>query len=185
MHGQNPVGIGFRAPHGTKPMTGLPLPNVEDPSAPISSWKDAPAPAGFGAIAPHWLPRRSYAGTYDDVWQKTRAPYLPVDFDDRFCQVAAPGLATPTHLAGGEVVDLRGLTPSGALRFPLPAVTVQAKYRLDSGAEVKPAKLDTLIIDTDAGGLVMVWRSALRCDKKALKVREVHVSAPGAKRVVP
>jgi hypothetical protein len=173
---RNPVGAGFRAANGAKPLAGLPLPNVEDPAALISSWKDAPAPAGFGAVSPHWLPRRTYAGTYDEAWQKTRAPYLPDDFDPRFCQIAPLGLVTGQHLRGGEVVDLRGVTPNGALRFVLPAVAVQATYRLDSGAESRSAALDTVLIEPDARRLIMVWRASLSCDKKALKIREVEAT---------
>ena len=172
---RNPVGTGFRSASGAKPIAGLALPNVEDPSALISSWKDAPPPAGFGAVAPHWMPRRIYAGTYDEAWQTNRAPFLPADFDQRFCHVAPQGLATSSHLQGGEVVDLRGLTPSGTLRFPLPVVQVQAAYRIHQHTTARPAALDTVIIEPDAGRLVMVWRAALPCDKKALKVREVEV----------
>jgi hypothetical protein len=171
---RNPVGTGFRASGSVKPLAGQPLPNVEDPAALISSWKDAPTPAGFAAIGPHWMPRRAYAGTYDDAWQKGRAPYLPHDFDPRFFQVAPAGLVAPRHLQGGEVVDLRGVTPSGHLRFVLPTMRVQVTYRLDQRDESRPGALDTVIIEPDAGRLVMLWRTAFPCDKKALKVREVE-----------
>jgi hypothetical protein len=173
---RNPVGAGFRASNGAKPLAGLALPNLEEPASLISSWKDAPPPAGFAAVAAHWLPRRAYAGTYDAAWQKSRAPFLPVDFDPRFCQVAPLGLVTPGHLRGGEVVDLRGMTPDGALRFALPSVDVQITYVLDSGAETPHAVLDTLIIEPDAARLVMVWRAALACDKRVLRVREVRTT---------
>jgi hypothetical protein len=176
---RNPVGAGFRAPDGAKPLAGLPLPNLEDPAALITSWKDTPPPAGFAPVAPHWLPRRAYAGTYDDHWQKHRAPYLPEDFDPRFSQIAPPELVLPQRLHGGELVDLRGLTPSGSLRFVLPAIHVRATYELDRASEERPAVLDTVIIEPDVGRLVLVWRAALTCDKKALKVRQVDVAAPG------
>jgi hypothetical protein len=181
---RNPVGTGFRAPNGTKPLAGLPLPNVEDPLAPISSWKSAPAPAGFGAVSPHWMPRRTYAGTYDDAWQKHRAPYLPDDFDPHFCQIAPLGLSTAQPLQGGEIVDLRGVTPDGLLRFALPSVTADVVYRIDGGAETRPGVLDTLIIEPDAQRLVMVWRAALECDKNVLKVREVETTIRSAAEAV-
>jgi hypothetical protein len=174
---RNPIGTGFRARDSAKPITGLPLPNLEDPAAPVSSWSDAPPPAAFGPVAAHWEPRKSYAGTYDEAWQRSRAPYLPDDFDVRFCQVAPPGLTTPRHLSGGEVVDVRGVTPSGELRFVLPAIRIRATYRLDGTEQARDAALDTVLIDADAERLVLVWRAALTCDKKALRVREVAVSA--------
>jgi hypothetical protein len=176
---RNPVGVGFRAPNSVRPLTGLPLPNVEDPSALISSWKDAPAPTGFGAVGAHWMPRRSYAGTYDDAWVKRRAPYLPDDFDPRFCQVAPVGLAAPRPLEGGEVVDVRGATPSGWLRVVLPRVAIHTTYQLDRGSQSYAAALDTVIIEPDANRLVLVWRAAMTCDKKALRVREVETTVAG------
>ena len=48
-------------------MQGLPVPNLEDPAAPLQQIGQTPAPACFAPIAPSWLPRRSYAGTYDEA----------------------------------------------------------------------------------------------------------------------
>jgi hypothetical protein len=178
---RNPVGTGFRAPDGSKLVDGLPLPNLEDPVAPISSWKERPQPACFAPLAAHWQPRVSYAGTYDAAWQKTRAPYLPADFDARFFQLAPPSLVSAPHLTGGELVDVRGTTPHGWLQFNLPFVNLGVSYRLDSGVRERPALLDTVIVDSDVARLIMVWRAALPCDKKVLAVREVQAAVlPGS-----
>jgi hypothetical protein len=173
---RNPVGCGFRAPGGSKPLAGMPLPNLENPLSLISSWTDRPAPAGFGPIGANWQPRASYAGTYDAEWQRTRAPYLPRDFDLRFLQVAPADQITTSYLKGGEVVDLRGVTPQGELRFLLPSLVVGANYRLDNAVQRRPAALDTILLEPDENRLVMVWRAALQCDKKALRVREVETT---------
>jgi hypothetical protein len=177
---RNPVGTGFRASGGAKRLAGMPLPNIEDPRALVSSPRDVPPPACFAPVAPHWEPRKLFAGTYDEAWQNTRAPYLPTDFDARFFQVAPPGLVTQRHLRGGEPVDVRGATPDGVLQFQLPAASVQAAYRFGSGADVRTADLDTVIVEPDAARVVLVWRAALRCDKKALKVKEVGVTVSRA-----
>lgn len=174
---RNPVGSGYRVSGGQKPLAGLPLPNVEDPAAPVGSWKDAPAPAGFAPIAPHWEPRRSFAGTYDDAWQRQRAPYLPDDFDARFFHIAPPGMTTGAPLRGGELVELRGVTPDGYRRFNLPTVTVVATYRVGAALHPLPGVLDTVILEPDAGRFQLVWRAAFRCDKQALRVADVHVDA--------
>jgi len=144
----------------------------------ISSPSDAPAPAGFAPVAPTWEPRRLYAGTYDAAWQAERAPFLPKDFDARFFQLAPTGLTTG-QLQGGEPVELRGLTPNGLLSFTLPFLDVRAEYRVERSVQERRAILDTVTIEPDAGRLVMTWRAALRCDKKSLKVREVHTSVMG------
>jgi hypothetical protein len=171
---RNPVGAGFRMADGTKPLGGMALPNLEDPFAPITSWRDRPQPACFAPIAGHWQPRLSYAGTYDKKWQKTRAPYLPTDFDPRFFQIASPGLVCPAYLRGGEMVVVHGATPDGALSFRLPAVAVRMTFVLDGRPEIRAANLDTVLIEPDHGRVILVWRAVLPCDKKALRVNEIR-----------
>lgn len=171
---RNPVGAGFRSRASGRKLEGLLLPNLEDPARLISSPGDRPAPAGFGAIAAHWKPRPKYAGTYDAAWEKSRAPYLPDDFDPRFLMVAPEDQQVPGYLKGGESVEVAGATPSGILRFALPARRVDVIFRLDSGEERKSANLDTVILRPDEKKLVLVWRAALACDKRLLKVREVE-----------
>jgi hypothetical protein len=173
---RNPVGAGFRAPDGEKPLEKLRLPNLEDPAELISSWKQAPPPACFAPIAAHWQPRRSYAGTYDERWLQQRAPYLPTDFDPRFFQLAPPGLIAPGYLKGGEPVEVHGATRTGMLRFRLPIARLTITYVLDGAPQMRPAVLDTVIIEPDAARLQLVWRAVLQCDKKALRVSEVRTS---------
>lgn len=171
---RNPVGTGFRSRVSGRKLEDVLLPNLEDPARLISSPGDRPPPAGFGAIAPHWRPRPKYAGTYDDAWLKSRAPYLPDDFDPRFLMVAPEDQQVPGYLKGGEPVEIAGATPSGVLRCHLPARRVEVVFRLDSGEERRPANLDTVVFRPDESRLVLVWRAALPCDKRLLKVREVE-----------
>jgi hypothetical protein len=173
---RNPVGIGFRVKKGRKNFAGMKLPNLEDPKQLISSWKHQPVPAAFGPILPHWEPRRSYAGTYDEDWQKHRAPYLPKDFDAPFFQLAPPDQVVPGYLQGGEEVEILGASPSGQLRFYLPEYRVQATYRLDNEEHVQPANLDTVLIEPDKSQLILLWRAVFPCDKKALKIHEVEAA---------
>jgi hypothetical protein len=106
----------------------------------------------------------------------SRAPYLPRDFDPRFFQLAPASLVARGYLRGGEPVDVRGATPGGRLQFVLPTVDLQMTFHVDSGSHESPVALDTVIIDSDAARLVMVWRAALRCDKATLKVREIETT---------
>lgn len=173
---RNPVGRGFRAPGSATPVHGLPLPNLEDPGALITSPRDAPTPAGLAPLGPHWEPRRSFAGTYDEGWQRTRAPFLPADFSPRFFQIAPPGLIGSGHFRGGELVDVRGATPGGLLQFHLPTVNVHVSYKLRRGVETRPGVLDTILLEPDENRLGMVWRAALPCDKQLLKVEHVETT---------
>ena len=69
-------------------------------------------------------------------------------------------------------MEVRGATPDGVLRFQLPAVNVTATYVLDDGSEQFLAPLDTVLIEPDAGRVVLVWRAVVASDKKTMRVRE-------------
>jgi hypothetical protein len=174
---RNPVGTGYRDPEGQKVLDGLPLPNLEDPNEPMSSWKQRPAPACFAPISPHWEPRRSYAGTYDQRWQREQAPYLPADFDTRFFQLAPADLVVPGHLTGGEPVEVKGATPSGSLTFELPAIEVTFDFVTEAGTQSRVADLDTVVIEPDESRLALVWRTGLSCDKSLLRTGEIVARA--------
>ncbi len=177
---RNPVGRGYHAKDGEKELNGSSLPNLEDPADLITSWKQSPAPACFAPICGHWEPRLSFAGTYDAQWQQERAPYLPSDFDARFFQLAPPGLVAAGYLQAGEWIEAKGVTPSGSLRVQLPPVRIEVTYILDGSPQPVPANLDTVLIEPDQNRLVLVWRAALRCDKKALRVNEIRAAAQKA-----
>src|SRR5439155_19687929 len=167
---RNPVGKGYHSKDGEKPLDDSPLPNLEDPADLITNWKQSPAPACFAPICGHWEPRLSFAGTYDELWQQQRAPYLPRDFDSRFFQLAPPGLVVPGYLQSGAWIEARGVTPSGTLRVQLPPLRIEMTYVIDGSPQPMPANLDTVLIEPDHNRLVLVWRTSLRCDKKALRV---------------
>lgn len=159
---RNPVGVGFRAKRDERPAADVPLPNLEDPMALISSPSDRPAPTALGPVPPAWEPRRRFAGTYDDVWRSTRCPLLPFDFDARFFNAAAPGLVASGFLRGDEPVAMTGLSPAGHVRFTLPGVRPRgvAVSRSD-GERQLPLPLGTVAIDADAGCLTLVWSGSL------------------------
>ena len=73
MDTRNPVGCGLVRREGEL------LPNFEYPDQSLKKG----GPAGFGAIANYWSPRRELQGTYDEAWQKSRFPLLPADWDPR------------------------------------------------------------------------------------------------------
>jgi hypothetical protein len=172
---RNPVGLGFRVKNSNKTLDGMKLPNIEDPAQLISSWKDKPVPACFGPVCSSWEPRKSYAGTYDENWQKHRMPYLPKDFDSRFFQLVSPDQVVPGYLKGGEEVRIIGATPSGQLHFRLPQYRLQVTYQLDNKNHVYSPNLDTVIIEPDESRLSLLWRTVLPCDKKILQVSQVKV----------
>ena len=173
---RNSVGKGFTGNRANKEIEGMALPNLEDPAQLIAKPKDRPAPACFAFVAPSWPPRKSFAGTYDDRWQKTRAPYLPADFDMRFFNAASPGLQMEQFLHGGEAVEIVNMSPDGPLRFALPHCELTADVRV-AGKIVRPKlALETVLIEPNDKRLSMVWRAELQCDKQVLKVEQVTLA---------
>jgi hypothetical protein len=176
---RNPVGTGFRSKDG-RFEEGVRLPNLEDPAQPLEDWGDTPAPAGFGFIGPHWQPRAAFAGTYDEAWEKSRKPLLPKDFNRKFLNAASPGLIAPGYLRGDEPVVVANATPEGRLSFQLPGtppprVLVACHDQPDAWMQLN---LDTVIVDTDAMKLFLLWRGHLVLQREPLEVRALRVE-PG------
>lgn len=174
---RNPIGRGFVA-HDTAPSEDQPLPNLEDPQALLSEPNDRPPPACFAAVAPTWMPRKGYAGTYDEAWVRKRAPYLPLDFDARFFQLAPPGLVSPGFLQGGEDVVLSGFNRGSPLHFALPRCSLAVEFDFDGALLPKPPQLEMVLFEPDAGRFQMLWRAGLAVDKKLLKLSHVTVRCP-------
>ena len=185
---RNPVGTGFAISSGNA--QGLRLPNIEDPKHRIQSWDDRPRPAGFGAIASHWQPRAGYGGTYDEAWQKTRAPLLAADMDDRWFQCAPADQQSAGFLHGGEPVVLLNLSPRastapgsrpGRMDFTLPKVYLGFETRFYDGSREIHRKraLHTVILEADheAGPRVsLVWHTALPCHFKVQKLERTVIT---------
>ncbi|MCA0174818.1 MAG: DUF2169 domain-containing protein [Proteobacteria bacterium] len=173
---RNPVGTGFAttAAHAL----GLALPNLEDPAHPITTWRDRPEPAGFGAIASHWQTRAALAGTYDDHWMQTRAPLLAADLDDRHFQCAPADQQAPQWLLGGEPVVLLKLTPGQDLRFTLPRLHLGFETRFYDGSRERHTHrhLHTVILEPDLPRVSLVWHSRLPCHFKTHKLERTVVT---------
>ena len=180
---RNPMGKGCVS-SGSK-LTDQEAPQLEDPGAPIKSWRTKPPPACLGPIGRHWEPRRRYAGTYDAKWKELKSPLLPDDFDDRYNQCASPGLIADPPLKTGEEVKLLNLVPGGGPTiFSLPRVALEIEFR-PRGAEPQKFRphLDTVLVDLmgfvpgQAIAVEMVWRSSIAAprfvDQAQVVVREV------------
>jgi hypothetical protein len=173
---RNPVGKGFLGKRSPDDFAGQNTPNFEHPTLMIQRLGDTPPPVGFGFVAPSWLPRRSFAGTYDKAWQKTRAPYLPADFNPAFFNCASPDLVMPHYLKGGEPVKVVGASRTGSLHFEVPSQHPKAAIKIAGSVERPPCQLETFLIEPEENRFCVTWRASLRCDKKVLKVEEVAIT---------
>lgn len=170
---RNPVGRGFLGKRRARDLVGAALPNLEHPAQPLRSPGDRVSPAGVGFVAASWQPRAGYAGTYDEAWQKGRAPYLPVDFDPRFFQAAPADQIYPGYLKGGEPVELQNLSPAGVQRFALPACALAVEAHVGGQVHRPPMAIETVLLEPDQGRFSLLFRGAVPCDKRVLEIGKV------------
>jgi hypothetical protein len=173
---RNPAGVGFWDAKQTGDADVI-MPNIEDPNQLYQSTNDRPPPAGFGFISPDWLPRATFAGTYDKAWSDTRKPLLPKDFDRRFFNAASPGLIAPSYLIGNEPVTVIGTTESGRLDFTLPGLPPPAcRVHLKNGAPtILQTVLDTVLVDMEHHTVTLTWRTHLTVRRGAHDVEAVEL----------
>lgn len=178
---QNPVGIGFLAP-GSDP-TGAPLPQVELAAARMSSPYERPEPALFGAVPPHWSPRRELGGTYGERWRRTQAPLLAADCSARFFDCADAGLVHRPFLRGGESISIRGLS-----LLDVDATLPRFEFRLVFAARATVMRLTLARFVPAEDMLVLSYVATMPLDRvlatgKAVSIVERWViprDAPGA-----
>ncbi len=179
---RNPIGVGFAGRRGAQELAGHPVPNLENPGEPLERQGQSHTPVCFAPTAPQWLPRRAFAGTYDEIWQRRRAPYLPVDFDPRFLQCAAPELAFDRYLQGGEPIEVHGASPEGPIAFPIPAASLQVAVKVAGSLEHPPVNLETVLLEPDETRVSLTWRAAVACERTVRRVEPstVRRHRPGA-----
>lgn len=153
MDARNPVGCGLLE------LENQPLPNFEYPDGKL----EKAGPAGYGALDSFWLPRREFAGTYDQSWMQERMPLFPKDWDSRSLLCSPADQRPDTHLRGGELVELVNLNSSGRLSFVLPTVYLAFTTLIDRRKEEHSAQLATVIIEPDYPRVILVWQSSFQC----------------------
>jgi len=176
MH-ENPAGVGFAKRDAD--LIGQRAPQIEHPERPHGSASDRHAPMGYGAIPPHWSPRREHFGTCDERWQKTRMPLVPLDHDARFASVAHPSLRFDEPLAPGDPLRILGMSLEPfALELPRLAATVRARF--DGGErEERPLSIDTVVVVPGERRVEIAGRASFLAGrgKRVLRALEVRADA--------
>ncbi len=185
---RNPLGRGFVVANTPTSVDNLPLPNLEDPQAPLSArdlclgeygrWETRPMPAGFGWFPKVWWPRALLAGVMprdralEQGLRQAYAQLVPADqreaymkngfrdMDFRFFNGASAGLTVP-YLRGGETVVTENLRPEGHVLFGLPTETPRIGLDIGKGVQEPEVALHTVMIHMDEGQLDLVWRGAV------------------------
>lgn len=175
----NPVGRGYAL--SPEDLLHSLAPNIEDPSAPTMAARPPARAAGFGAVAAHWAERTRFAGTYDERWQRERAPLWPDDLDERFFQSAPSDQQVPGRLSGGEECLLLHLTRAGQARFRIPRIAIRVSTQFKQGVEHSDARLNTVFIQSQTQQLTIGWSAAHPCQDREHLLELSRVTWEGEK----
>jgi len=168
----NPIGVGFA--HKISALVGTRAPNFEDPTRPVEA--GASTPVGFGAVAPHWSPRRELAGTYDAQWKDHRCPLLPDDFDDRHYNVAPIDQQLDEYRPDMEMV-LTNMTAATTDRFRLPRFECPLAL-VDAGYLVERSpRVDMIIIEPQTRNILITARLVHLPRTDVLDVKAIFAGA--------
>ncbi len=174
---RNPVGKGFLDKRHTQELEKAGVPNIENDRNRINAPGDAVQPVGFGYIAPSWQPRVSYAGTYDEAWQKSRAPYLPKDFDPRFFHAAHPNLIFNKYLQGGEPVSAINMSPRGKQQFNIPVCDLNIAVTIGEQKQTPRVNLETILLEPTDERFCMTWRAAVPCGRNVMRIKKIDITS--------
>ncbi|ETX30246.1 DUF2169 family type VI secretion system accessory protein [Roseivivax isoporae] len=174
----NPHGRGFAHFRNQPRLSGQPLPNTEETDVPVTSPYEAYRPMAFGPVWRGRADRLKWAGTYDQRWQDEVFPFLPADFDDRYYQQVGPDQQIDPPVGGADVV-LLNLTPAGreAFRLPRTALPLRIFRGWQTAFDGAPMP-DTLLFDTEARTLSLVWRVQVPIRRVITEFTEAWIGAP-------
>ena len=164
---RNPVGSGV-ARHVER-LVGTPAPQIEAPDAPVTSAGGKHVPVGCAPLGRNFEPRRRHAGTYDRAWIRSVYPARPGDYREEHEQCAPPDLVFQEPLRGGEPVRITGVHAEGPLDFVLPKWLVRIDASIDGETIERRPHLDTVVVDSDAMVVELVWRALFRCPPRMRK----------------
>jgi hypothetical protein len=161
---RNPVGSGVaRDPDR---LIGRPAPQIESPDEPIGRAGGGFVPVGCAPLGRHFGTRRTTMGTYDQAWLDSVYPARPQDYREEHENCAPDDFVFRSALVGGEPVTLTGVHAAGPLAFTLPKHRLLIEAAIDGDVLPRRPHLDTVVLDTSAMLVELVWRGLYRCPAK-------------------
>ena len=175
----NPVGVGYIPDvildEGEAALKKISLPNIEGGEGLLRSPKHTSLPSLPAYISSSWMPRRKFAGTYDDQWLKERAPYLPLDFNPKFNSQVGDDWIYPGFLQGNESVAFNNIGLPLLQEFRLPHLQVAPSFWVNGGKHKTLANLETLLIEPDFNRFSCVWHSTFQYEGRLADIQWIDI----------
>lgn len=164
----NPIGLGF-VPQKSDP-EGHALPRLSLPGQAIQRSDRPIAPIAFGPTPREWAKRRKLGGTYDQTWQRNRAPLFPADLDPNFWQAAPLDQRLEPREIDGATLSLSNMLPPehhggpSPFQCALPTLDFELSTRFQGRWRDSEMRLQTIHIDGDTARISMTYLGALPID---------------------
>jgi hypothetical protein len=173
---RNPVGSGVA--RDATALLDMPAPQIEIPGEPVQGANCAATPGGCAPLGRTFSPRRELAGTYESDYMDRIYPARPADYREEHEHFAPAEFVFQDPLRGGEAVELSGVYDGGALGFLIPKWRLLIEAHIDDELISCRPHLDSVVTDTDALQVELVWRALFPCPPKmAKRVAYVRVRA--------
>jgi hypothetical protein len=183
----NPAGRSLGSAARPDAIGRVPAPNLLPAGLWLKSRSDVVSPVGFGPIAPLWPSRAACLQRHAAGWDPGRwnERPLPADVDLGYFN-AAPSDQQRALPFGEEMIYLEHLHPRIAhLSTRLAQVTPVATVDHGAGPQALQLRCDTLIIDSDRGLAMLVWRGHVLLDHQERPGRVVVTGPAAAKMAIP
>ena len=148
----NPEGRGYHLSEAQA--EGAPLPNVEDPQAPLTTWQGRPTPVGCAPYPASWGLR---VAPMIEVHVEGGRPEARLRSERALSSIAAPALSGQA-LGPGDEARLTGVHEAGPLRFRLPPAPAEAEISLGGGQWRRAPSPSLLVVDLHRGEVELSWR---------------------------
>ena len=173
----NPFGCGFVGQ--TRPDTSR-----EHRAAQVEAWDGAlihfgkdVSVGGLGPVPGFFPVRARHMGTRDAAWEKDHKPNIPLDMDMHYWNCAPEDQQAERYLSEGDRIEVTGLTPRGHLSLAVPGFSAMTVAHFeDRHNEAKTMRLDTVIIDLDAGQMALRYHRIAAFDERIDRIN-VHCAA--------
>lgn len=170
----NPEGKGYYL--SEEAALGGPLPNLEDPASPITSWQDQPEPAGVAPYPAGGSLRALNALEFDpeNVDDPKVERIKPLLFNLAHPKlILAPGRAPKP----GDEIEVTCVRPEGDLRFEMPDLSLHVHVQLEDRSHLFPLHLDQIGIFAEEGRVMLSYRVVFRYRLAPLERRRATLHA--------
>jgi len=158
---ENPEGKGFVLAEAD--VEGKPLPNLEEPDAPVTAWDDRPPVCGFGFCPPTNVARFRSGVVVSEEQQI-------VDVTPRHFNTAYAPMVAPAANAGDRVT-ITGVRHEGPLAFDVPVAPFDLHLLFGTRTAVRTPTVDGIGVEADARRIFVSYRFAFRYVVRPLELR--------------